>query len=197
MIVKFPIDKTDPMNGIFHYFVAKNLTKLISASQKIKHRLEAIDLIYHNPSTWFAAECKDNAYMEFNISLFKVYLTGYGIMNYDDDDNAPRNWRITCIDEREERELTKEESNQELCPGIAPFAKCGGTFKKAFIMSHPMYCNKIRYYGGIDSSNQYYIQMSGFELFGKISLGKESKCYCNQYRRSSACLLLILITVSY
>ena len=194
-MIKFPVNKIDPMNGIFHFLVDKKLTSLVSAGEKTTSRLTAIDLIYRNPENWYASPCSDEGYIEFNISKFKVYIYGYGIMTYYNDDNVPRNWRIVCTDEEKEHELTREESNQELCTGIAPYANCGISDKKAFYMQHPMYCNRIRFYGGEDSSNQYYIQMSGFELFGEIGIGKESKCYCNRYRSSLFIISLILLIV--
>lgn len=190
----FPVNKEDPMNGIFRYLLNNNLTSLIAAGQKNLHLLTAFDLIYKNPENKFATTGTSSEYIEFNITGLNVYLKGYGIMSYYNDDNIPRNWKITCTD-NDEVEMTNEVSNNELCEGKNGYlVKCEITDKKAFFLQHPMKCNRIRYYGYKDSSNENFIVMSGFELFGAISLEKSfNMCTCRNRARNHNFIFFTLL----
>ena len=99
------------------------------------------------------------------------------------------------MDNEEEVEMTKEESNEELCPGKNGLGViCGTTDKKAFYMQHPMKCSKIRFYGYKDSSGYYYIVMSGFELFGTLSIGN-GECTCKRKHFQSISIFMMAILV--
>ena len=168
----FPINYTDPMNGVFRFLHKENQINYVIGSERDKkdRSPHAIDLTKNEKDTWYSSKGQLNEYFEFAILHYDFYIIGYALMAYHDDDNIPRNWNIVCKEGEAEKIISKEENNNQLCPGKKGLEKCGESDKKAFIAQTPMKCNRIRYQiTGPDSNNEYIIILSGFELFGYLS----------------------------
>ena len=172
--INFPIGD-DPMDGIFSYMRKRNELNYVLAYEHYKYEnpqnSDAIDLIKNDTKVWYSSLGNLNEYFEFAILNYELYITGYGLMGYYNDDNIPRNWKIICSEGSEEKIISHEVDNNKLCNGInGLYNKCGTSDKKAFEAQNPMKCNRIKYQiSGFDSSHGYFIVLSGFELFGYIT----------------------------
>lgn len=193
MIHNIPVNEEDPMNGVIEYLKKANKLSKIIVSQSSVNKNMAIGLLNHDTSFQFASLPGFGQYIEIGFSNAKLYITGYGIMAYYNDDNIPRNWNISCIKEKGESIISQETNNQKLCPGKSGTARCGESDKKAFHAQNPQICSKIRYSTGADSNNEFYIVMSGFELFGLLITNEcTRKNRINSYQLRSAIFIYVL-----
>ena len=167
----FPIDTNDPMNGIFSYLRKNNLLHLVYSYENsiFPGNSKAIALIENNTKTWYTSTGNINEYFELGILNYEVFVNGYGMMANANDDNVQRNWIVSCTDTSVERVIAHEINNNVLCPGATGLTHCGFPDKKAFNVTNPMKCNRIKYMNsGLDSNNEHFISLSGFEIFGEI-----------------------------
>ena len=167
----FPLDEIDPMNGIFSYLRKNDLLHLVYSYEHsiFQGNSKAISLIENNTKTWYTSTGNPNEYFELGIMNYEVFVNGYGIMANANDDNVQRNWIVSCTDTSDERIIAQEINNNELCPGKVGLEKCGFSDTKSFKANNPMKCNRIKYMNsGFDSNNEYFISLSGFEIFGEL-----------------------------
>ena len=147
--ISFPIDKEDPMNGIFTFFRERGELErnVMGFSQTMRSdSKQPLDLLLHKKETFYVS--KGNLYdnFEFSIVNYEVFINGYALMAYYNDDNAQRNWNISCIKSTGIVTISEEKNNKEMCDGKTGVSqKCLVSDKKAFIAQNPTKCNRIRY----------------------------------------------------
>ena len=191
----FPIDYSDPMNGIIKYLRTTGKLNFISATESSYYTSykPASYLLQHATSSLFRLGY-DKVGEYFEVHFLKglaVSLTGYGFMGQTRDCTVPRNWNVSCMSTNPPTLLANEVNNNNLCPegSSSTCVFCSSYKKKAYEVSKKnVYCTDIRFTTtGRNAKNiVYYFGLGGVELFGKIGeigniLGRR-KCTC--YHRS-------------
>ena len=196
----FPINWEDPMNGIFAFFREKGELgrNVMTYSSSLRYDSSPVDdLFQNNPNNFFVSNGKLYDSFEFSIVNYDLYISGYGMMGYYNDDNAQRNWNLSCIKSYGVVTISEEINNPEMCDNISDESqKCGKSDKKAFQSQNPMKCNRIRYtITGLDSSQyQTYIVLSGFEIFGYLSHpSNQTLNLCHSFTINKLFLIIIIL----
>ena len=172
----FPIDTSDPMNGLITYLTSNNLLNdsvSINASSTYTPffpGMTTVDtLLARNIDNYF--QFGKNAIGEyFEVHLLKgtfITLTGYGFMATTKNWYKPRNWNVSCMSTNPPTLLGNEVNNDSLCQGYER-DYCPTNDKKAFDCTELVNCSDIRFTttGPASGTSSYHFALAGIELFG-------------------------------
>ena len=179
---KYP-DKINPLDGIFEFMLKKEdviKTKAVIVYQsssypsndlgdELKH---AENLIYRKNESVWASINQLNEYFEIYFPRHIIELSNYTFMATARDDDIPRSWAVSCVEEEKEITLAEEFENPILCDGITGIGldfQCKKYDKQIFSITNQKMCKRIRFkITGPNSSGYLYFVLSGIELFGKL-----------------------------
>ena len=201
-------DDTNKFNGIFRYLQRKNdiiqsQTVIVNQSSQFPftntggdevHSAEC--LVYDVNRTGWASVSEPNQYFEFYFPKHYIELSSYAFKATANDDDIPRNWLITCINNNEIVKLDEKQNNKELCNGMTGNGKsyfCGFYDIKVFETNNQKLCQRIRFQQtGENSSNQEFFVLSGVELFGKLFQNSFFTCKFQIYHQVFHTLLFTI-----
>jgi len=125
------------------------------------------------------AACGTSTYFDVDFGRYRIELAGYSLMADANDDDAPRNWNIICL--QNNVVLSRKENNKVLCPNAKLGVMCGSYDTAYFPVDTIKKCGKFRFSRtGVSACNQDCLNIASIELFGTFYFPEISCAVCKK-----------------